>query len=407
MDARSGASVEERPGASGASGDANAARRALAGDFAACRAATLALFACIDRALFRSQIHPGFSPLGWHLGHIAYTEALWLLGGAVTTPALARAFAVDGLPKRERAGIPDAHATLDYLARVRMATLTLLADPARPIDAPLWRFVLQHEAQHAETAAFLRSLASAGAGGDIAPDPRPLDFVRAPGGTAVIGHDGPDALDNERPPHRVAIPAFALARFPVTQAQFAAFMGDGGYRRRELWSETGWAWRAAAAIQRPSHWRGGAADHPVCGVSAHEAEAFCRWAQARLPSEFEWEHAARGLVAAPGRGNFGAAAGGTTPAGRFDSGRSADGAFDLLGNVWEWTGSVFAPYPGFRPWPYAGYSEAWFDGRHRVLRGGSWATRACALRPSFRNWYHPETRENFVGFRCARDETRP
>lgn len=400
MDDPSGKSVDRRACAH----SADAGRRALAADFAACRAATLALFARVETELFRVQLHPDYSPLGWHLGHIAYAEALWLLDGGETTPALARVFAVDGLPKAERIHIPDGPATLDYVARVRQATLLRLADPAAVLDAALWRFVLQHEAQHAETTSFLLALAErTGTAAEISPDTRPLAFVGVPGGPAAIGHAGPEALDNERDAHSVEVRAFQLARQPATQAQFAAFMADGGYRRRGLWSERGWAWREAAAVARPHHWRAGAPDHPVAGVSAHEAEAFCRWVGARLPTEFEWEHAARGLVVSTGCGNIGGVHLGTTPVGRFPAGRSADGADDLLGNVWEWTASSFAPYSGFRAWPYPGYSQAWFDGRHRVLRGGSWATRRFALRRSFRNWYVPETRQIFAGFRCARD----
>jgi iron(II)-dependent oxidoreductase len=217
----------------------------------------------------------------------------------------------------------------------------------------------------------------------VTPDRRPIDLVRVPGGLATIGDDGPAALDNERPMHRVAIEEFRLARSPVSEAQFAAFMDDGGYRRAALWTEAGWAWRAQAGIDRPQHWRG-RGDAPVCGVGAHEADAFCRWAGLRLPNEFEWEHAVRAGVVSP-------------------SAASAGAGPNSRGRVWEWTASPFAPYPGFRPWPYAGYSETWFDGCHRVLRGGSAATRGCALRPSFRNWYHPETRLIFAGFRCAQD----
>jgi ergothioneine biosynthesis protein EgtB len=384
----------------------DADRRVLAGDLRACRAATLAFFAGVAPELFRRQLHPLYSPLGWHLGHIAFTEALWLLDGGtgVTAPEMARAFAVDGLAKSERVGIPAPPTILGYVARVRQATLIRLADPAAVIDMALWRFVIQHEAQHAETATFLHALASRdSAPAAAAPDARPLDYVRVPGGTAAIGHTGADALDNERDARTIDLRAFALARYPVTQAQFAAFMADGGYGRRELWSDEGWAWRAAENVERPFHWTRGAGDHPVAGVSAHEAEAFCRWAGARLPSEFEWEHAARGLVVSAQSGNLGGARRGTTPVGQFPGGRSVDGADDLFGNVWEWTASEFAPYPGFRAWPYEGYSQAWFDGRHRVLRGGSWATRSFALRRSFRNWYVPEIRQIFAGFRPARD----
>lgn len=402
MDAPSGRSADTPAG--------DLERRALAADLRACRAATLAFFRGVDPALFRTQIHPLYSPLGWHLGHIAYTEALWLLSGGagVTSPALARAFAVDGLAKAERVGIPEPAEIFNYVARVRKALLVRLADPGSVIDVALWRFVLQHEAQHAETATLVHALALARAqpparDDDVAPDARPIDYVRVPGGRAAIGHDGAEALDNEREAHGVEILGFALARHPVTQAQYAAFVADGGYRRRELWSEEGWAWRAREAIERPLHRRANAPDHPVAGVSAHEAEAFCRWAGARLPTEFEWEHAARGLVVTANSGNLGGVNLGTTPVGRFPQGRGADGADDLFGNVWEWTASSFGPYPGFRAWPYEGYSQAWFDGRHRVLRGGSWATREFALRRSFRNWYVPETRQIFSGLRPARD----
>ena len=331
---------------------------------------------------------------------------MWLLdgGAAVTGPELARAFAVDGLSKAERVGIPEPAETLDYVRRVRQAILMRLADPASRIDEAMWRFVLQHEAQHAETASFLHALATREPRPwDFAPDPRPLDFVHVPGGIATIGYEGRGSLDNERPAHTVEIGAFEIARTPVTQAQFAAFMADGGYRRAELWTERDWSWLSHEAVDRPRHWRAEAPDHPVAGVSAHEADAFARWAGLRLPTEFEWERAARGLVSSAGCGNLGAALGATSAVGRFPGGRSADGAYDLLGNVWEWTSSIFAPYPGFQAWPYDGYSQTWFDGHHRVLRGGSWATRSFALRPSFRNWYLPETRQILAGFRCARN----
>ncbi len=389
--------------------DRSSARASLDADLDACRAGTLALFEGIGEGLFRRSLHPDFSPVGWHLGHIALTEAMWLLGDGdpATTPALRRAFAQDGLAKAERCRIPGRDDTLAYLDRVRAAVLARL-DRAPALEARLGRFVLQHEAQHCETVSFLLALAGTdpAVGLDwatVAPDTRPIATLAVPAGEAAIGHDGDDALDNERPAHRRPLAAFRLGRTPVTQAQYAAFMADGGYRRREAWTDAGWAWNLAAAPARPLYWRAGAADHPVCGVSAHEADAFCRWAGARLPTEFEWEHAARGLEPAPGSGNLDGTRGGTSAVGAFPGGAGRDGTLDLIGNVWEWTASPFAAYPGFAPWPYRGYSEAWFDGGHRVLRGGSWATRACAVRASFRNWYVPGTRQILAGFRIARD----
>jgi iron(II)-dependent oxidoreductase len=240
-------------------------RRVLAGDLRACRAATLALFRRVDPALFRRQLHPNYSPLGWHLGHIAFTEALWLLAGEATSPEFARAFAVDGLAKAERGAIPEPEAIFDYVARVRQALLVRLADPSAVIDAALWRFVIQ-QAQHAETATFVHALAAPHSEPfDIAPDARPLDYVTVPGGRAEIGDDGAAALDNEREKHAMDVRAFALARHPVTQAEFAAFMAAGGYRRRELWTGEGWSWREAHAIEHPQHWTRNAPDHPVTG----------------------------------------------------------------------------------------------------------------------------------------------
>ncbi len=139
------------------------------------------------------------------------------------------------------------------------------------------------------------------------------------------------------------------------------------------------------------------ADHPVTGVSWHEAEAFARFAGKRLPTEAEWEVAASPVT----EGNFGAAFDGTTPVGAFPKNKTTSGCFDMTGNLWEWTSSTFGPYPGFKAYPYPEYSELWFDGDHRVLKGGSWMTHAPLLRLSFRNFFRPSFRYAFAGFRCA------
>lgn len=227
------------------------------------------------------------------------------------------------------------------------------------------------------------------------------------------------ALDNERGCHTVNLPTYWLDRYPVTWGQYQSFIAAGGYRDRQWWSAAGWQWLQQAKVQVPLQRASDAdgADHPVCGVSAYEAEAYARFVGKRLPTEAEWEKAARwDPIAGQSRTypwgetpptahhcNYGHQVGGTTPVNQYPAGQSAYGCYDLLGNVWEWTVTWFAPYPGFRPYPYVGYSQAYFDQAHRVMRGGSWATYPWGLRSSFRNWYPPQVREVFVGFRCASD----
>lgn len=395
----------------------------------ACRAGTLAAFALVDEAAFRRQVHPGYSPLGWHLGHIAYTEALWLVchaaGRPLPRPELKPVFAVDGRPKHERSDLPPVGEVIDYTDSIRAETLECFDAGSFGAQERLLQFVLQHESQHHETITFLKQLTDPGrAGADAAglgvsaADAGPEDdMIAVQAGRVTIGNDGPQALDNERPSHRVFVGDFRIARHPTTQAQFRVFIDSGGYGERRWWSAAGWAWRSEQGIEGPLYWRPGCDDHPVSGVSAHEAEAYCRFKGLRLPSEAEWEKAAAwhpeaGRAypypwgeAAPASDlcNHDRGAGGTTAVGAHPDGQSPSAGHDFLGNVWEWTSSPFAPYPGFASWPYRGYSAAYFDGKHRVLRGGSWATRPWALRATARNWYTPETREILAGFRCARD----
>jgi ergothioneine biosynthesis protein EgtB len=402
-------------------------RAALEAAFAHCRAGTYALFADLDEDEFRRQPHPDFSPAGWHLGHIAYTEAVWLVchcaGEFLPAPQWKETFDVNGLPKHERADNLPAKATVvGYAEEIRERTLEYLATAPLAEEERVWRFVLQHEAQHGETITFLRNLmgdtpvVGAGGAGDAALSPE-IEFVGVPAGKCSIGSDGLDALDNERPRHQAEVPGFSISRHPVTQGQFARFIEAGGYGDRRYWSKTGWRWREQTGVTRPLYWRSGTPSHPVCGVNAHEAEAFCRFTGARLPSEAEWEKAASwdpGTASAsafpwghtlpgPGLANCDRARRGTTPVDRHPAASSHYGAQDMMGNVWEWTSSVFAPYRGFEAWPYEGYSKLYFDGRHRVLRGGSWASRPWAMRASFRNWYVPETRQILAGFRLVRD----
>ena len=362
-------------------------RTGLADAFTACRESTLALFDDLSDGESREQIHPEFSPLGWHLGHIAYTEAHWLVhmcgGRALPRPEMERTFHVDGLPKADRGAIPDQGEVRSYAAEMREAMLDCLGSVDLSAHERYWRFVLQHECQHAETISLLLTCRDRGRdrpGNGVAPAPPANDWLEI-GGDVTIGHDGAAALDNEGPAFAVNLAPYRIARRPVTQRQYSGFMVDGGYDRKEHWSDAGWAWRTSGAIEAPLYWTDGDGDAAVSGVSAHEADAFATWAGARLPTEFEWEAAAQRNGVKDGNAD--------------EKG--------FLGEVWQWTQSIFSPYPQFSAWPYQGYSQAYFDGQHRVLRGGSWATRPWALSPTFRNWYLPETRQLIAGFRLASD----
>jgi ergothioneine biosynthesis protein EgtB len=262
----------------------------------------------------------------------------------------------------------------------------------------------------------------------------PLSLV-IPGGPFEMGARGyPFAYDNEQPPHTVELADYRIDARPVTNAEFAQFIEAGGYRTRSLWSEEGWAWKEEEKIDRPLYWtlrqgdrwhaqemfeeRAIEPDRPVVGVSWHEAESYAKFVGKRLPTEAEWEKAASWDTRARAKRrfswgdepptaeltNFDGLRWATTPVTAFPEGRSAYGCFDMTGNVWEWTSTTFGPYAGFEAFPYPEYSEAWFDGDHKVLKGGSWATRADLLRCSFRDFFRPRFRIAFAGFRCAANE---
>jgi len=405
----------------------------------ACRASTLKLAESLTQDEYCQQAHPDFSPVGWHLGHIAFTESLWILRHLARQDCpLAlyhQLFAADGLPKAARQQLPSLSCVLEMLETVRNRVWEYLASAPLDQQLRLWLWLLQHESQHAETVSILLalhrhtpmsrrlgSLDFAEDGMESAKIDQGLVQTKAvylPPATIKLGYDGLDGFDNEQPAHQVLVSGFWLAPHPVTQAEFRAFMEAGGYHTSAYWSSQGWAWQQAAQVNQPRYWSEDPAwdSHPVCGVSYYEAEAYAAFIGKRLPTETEWERAAcwtmdghyQGLYPwgddwpQPALGNFGSHVGNSKAVGSFAAGCPKSGLADLIGNVWEWTSFWFEGYPGFQAFPYRGYSEVYFDGQHRVLRGGSWATRPWALRGTLRNWYHPHVREIFAGFRCAQD----
>ncbi len=374
----------------------------------------------IDESLFYSQIHPEFSPIGWHFGHIAFTESEWILTSLADLAddfpeKYQLLFAADGLPKAERQNLPTLASIERYLQTVRIKTLEYLEVAAIAQQERLWRWLIQHETQHCETVSFLWQLSqqrssnvvnfsnsqTVATQSTVASTIDLSEMLEVAQGEFTMGSDAVDALDNERPAHKIHLGTYWIDRYPVTCGQYSQFMKEGGYQQYKYWSSAGWQWLQKNPVDRPLYWSDNLdwVDHPVYGVSYYEAEAYANFVQKRLPTEAEWEKAALGARVNCNHNRF---IGHTTPVNTYAE-TSKYGCQDMLGNVWEWTASWFDGYPGFTAYPYSGYSAAYFDGQHRVLRGGSWATDSAALRTSFRNWYHPQVRQIFAGFRCVKD----
>jgi ergothioneine biosynthesis protein EgtB len=379
------------------------------------------------------------SPAKWHLAHTTWFFETFLLEDALPgyrpfDPAYRVLFnsyyhSVGEQYPRPRRGLlsrPTLEQVLEYRSYVDKRVLGLMEAPGGLSD-PLAEVVelgLHHEQQHQELiltdVKHLLSCNPLRPAYQEAPPPTPVrvspvGWHRYEGGLCWIGSDGPGfSFDNEGPRHRVFLEAFELASRPVTNGEFLAFMEDGGYERPDHWLSDGWAavqkhgWRAPFYWeQRDGGWwlmtlsglREVHAEEPVCHVSLYEADAFARWAGARLPSEAEWELAA---AEAPIEGGF-ADDGLLHPAPAHASGRT-NGPVQLFGDVWEWTQSPYGPYPGYRPPPGAfGEYNGKFMSNQLVLRGGSCATPRSHIRATYRNFFFPDTRWQFSGLRLARD----
>jgi iron(II)-dependent oxidoreductase len=343
----------------------------------AARRYTLGLIGHLDPSQLETSIVSYLSPMAWDLGHIAAFEDLWIahrLGGMPLLreqhSALYDAFET---PREVRAGLDFLRGDelLEYMDAVRERSAQV--DPG---DGTIFELVIRHEYQHTET--MLQAMALAGlrppgfedggpAGGDG------LELVEVEAGEAQIGASADGfAYDNERPRHPVELDAFAIGRSTVPNASWLSFAEGGGYERREWWSDEGWAWKLDEDIECPESASNGDPAAAVVHVSHHEAEAFARSVDARLPTELEWEKAA------------------------------VQGRLAGVGSAWEWTQSHFSGYPGFRAHPYREYSEVFFGDGYRVLRGASPATHPRVVSPHFRNWDLPERRQIFAGVRIAR-----
>jgi gamma-glutamyl hercynylcysteine S-oxide synthase len=366
------------------------------------------------------------------------------------------AFGIDpvggGLPSDQPSDWPSLGAVRDYVAKIRTALDEKLGgawverDPQSrdgiPVDT-LLNVAVEHRLMHVETLAYMlhqlpldkKLRAERPQNLDTAPVAHRM--VEIPAGVATLGlprRSGNFGWDNEHEAHRVDVPAFAIDRYKVTNRQYLDFMAAGGYETRCFWSDEDWDWKTAQGISHPVFWKQAGdswlyrtmfsevplpLDWPVY-VSHAEARAYVRWAGKSLPTEAEWHRAAYGTPGESERifpwgmdapsagsnrarlGNFDFQRWDPSPVNGCPDGRSAFGVDDMLGNGWEWTSTVFAPFPGFERFPfYPGYSADFFDGKHFVMKGGSARTAACMLRPSFRNWFQAHYQYVYAGFRCV------
>jgi iron(II)-dependent oxidoreductase len=397
---------------------------------------------------------PIVNPLLWEMGHLAWFGEKWVLRQADQRPPLRSdsdlLYDSSTVPHETRwdLPLPSRAATMDYMNQVQERILDVIHRGPTAGEAYFILLSVFHEDMHGEaflytrqTLGYCRPRLSPPRGDSIRQTENVCDGVgplsgdvQIPGGTFGLGagRNEPFVFDNEKWAHPVSLQPFAIARAPVTQAEFAAFVAEDGYRRAEMWGKAGRRWRQAGDILHPLHWRRDGngwlrrdfdcwrplePHRPMIHVNWYEAEAYCRWAGRRLPTEIEWETAAAAsgndLSALKRRFPWGDESPNPTTA-RLDgycleccdvaglpASESHFGCRQMIGNVWEWTASDFLPYPGFAADPYHDYSQPWF-GSHKVLRGGAWMTRSRLLRNTFRNFYQPDRRDVWAGLRtCA------
>jgi iron(II)-dependent oxidoreductase len=414
------------------------------------RSRTRQLTQDLSSAQLMGPMLPVVNPVLWEIGHVGWFHEFWTLRHVHgEAPILDRAdrlwnSSMVAHSTRWDLDLPNRFAVSGFMSEVLERQLERLS---RGIGAPasyFYELAIRHEDMHVEALTYTRQTLGYAApealGAPVIPNagPRPGD-TEVPGGRWRLGSTPADGFvfDNEKWAHQVDVAPFRIAKAPVTNAEYAAFVEADGYRVREFWSDEGWAWREKKGAERPAYWRAKESgrwtwrryqdieslppDGPVVFVNWHEAQAWCRWAKRRLPTEAEWEAAAIGEATAdggplaqtkrrwpwgneppaPSRANLDFAANAPLDVGACPAGDSYFGCRQLIGNVWEWTASDFLPFPGFSPDPYVDYSQPWF-GTRKVLRGGSWATSTRLGRPGYRNFFTPERTDVIAGFRtCA------
>ena len=419
------------------------------------RERVLDLVADLDEPQLIGPLLETVNPPIWEVGHLAWFQEAFVLRRACSAqPILAEAEALydsAAIPHdtRWQLKLPSREDTLGYLREVTARVADRVAGPdATAALRHFARYAVHHDDMHSEALTYTRQTLGyrsprfstefpEAPGEPTGPSgPLPGD-VAVPGGVALLGADRDEefVFDNEKWIHPVKLEPFRIAKAPVTQSEYASFVADGGYDRRVLWDDEAWGWRQSASAGLPLYWRrstDGSSERrhfdrwvplephrPVVHVCWYEAKAYCRWSGRRLPSEAEWETAAlgqsdggRGLATKRRRMPWGQEPASprlaqldwrgmdTSDVAAYPAGYSAFGCRQMVGNVWEWTDTTFRPYPNFEQDAYRDNSWPWF-GTRKVLRGGAWATRSRLVRGTLRNYFTPDRRDVFAGFRTV------
>ena len=393
-----------------------------------------------------STVNPGL----WEMGHHAWFQSVWALRHACGEPPTRRD--EDALydsmeiahDTRWNLPLPSRAETLAYMRKVHDSVLTRLDD--NPSQKLLYHafYSTLHEDMHTEAFTYTRQTHgypnpkfSIGNDSHMPKGGVCPGNVSIPGGTFMLGstQEEPFVFDNEKWAHPVELKPFQIAKACVTQSEYVTFIENGGYDKSEFWCSDGWKWRQENNVtghqyfrhvngtwerRHFDNWVRLEPNRAVIHVNWYEADAYCRWAGLRLPTEAEWE-AAASVEPGPNKTCLGTVKRrfpwgnnqptssvanldwklmGTADVGAFPQGDSPYGCRQMVGNVWEWTNNDFLPFPGFSPDPYKDYSEPWF-GTRKVMRGGCWATRSRLIRTNYRNFQTPDRRDVFTGFRTC------
>lgn len=411
------------------------------------RSRTLSLVEGLTEVQLIGPVLPTINPLKWEIAHVAFFHEIWVLrhlgGKKPIRPDADELFDSISIAHNSRwkLPLPNLNDTFTYMNDVLQAELFQLDNiEDNNYTKYFYLLALFHEDMHGEAFTYTRQTLAYPKPGFVKSksqvfneNPLVIKDIEIEGGCFLLGavREEEFIFDNEKWAHKVKVQPFKIAKYAVSNEEFLEFVDAGGYKDKKYWSDTSWKWRLEKQLEHPVYWKKDSDQnwylrqfdqwqklnkrHAVIHVSWYEAQAYCQWANRRLPTEAEWEYAASSIPRNSVQKNIfpwgnnldldhintDSVICGPLEVDALPSGDSQEGCRQMIGNVWEWTDTTFQPYPGFSPDWYSEYSRPLF-GETKVLRGGSWATRGRMLRNTWRNYYGPDRNDVFAGFRtCA------